>query len=81
MDIKSLLSSSTSLRNISKSMNTMSSSIAKSSLLARNIAKDINKDNLAKSRAIKDDSSFFAKRRQFLLRKKKRRGDRSIYSW
>tara|TARA_B100001094_G_scaffold195009_2_gene189023 strand:+ start:1480 stop:2973 length:1494 start_codon:yes stop_codon:yes gene_type:complete len=49
----------------------MSSSIAKSSLLARNIAKDINKDNLAKSRAIKDDSSFFAKRRQFLLRKKR----------
>ncbi len=71
MDIKSLLSSSTSLRNISKSMNTMSSSIAKSSLLARNIAKNINKDNLAKSRAIKDDSSFFAKRRQFLLRKKR----------
>ena len=71
MDIKSLLSSSTSLRNISKSMNTMSSSIAKSSLLARNIAKNINKDNLAKSRAIKDDSSFFVKRRQFLLRKKR----------
>ena len=64
MAIQSLLSSSTSLRNISSSM-------VRSSVLARNIAKDINKDNLEKTKALERGSSFFRKRNESLLRRKK----------
>ena len=71
MAIQSLLSSSTSLRNISKSMTSISSSMVRSSVLARNIAKDINKDNLEKTKALERGSSFFRKRNESLLRRKK----------
>ena len=71
MAIQSLLSSSTSLRNISKSMTSISSSMVRSSVLARNIAKDINKDNLEKTKSLERGSSFFRKRNELLLRRKK----------
>jgi len=66
-----LVSSADSLTNISKSLTTFASSMSKSSLLARNIAKSLNKDNIFKKQVISDDESFFVKRRQSFLRKKR----------
>ena len=66
-----LVSSADSLTNISKSLTTFASSMSKSSLLARNIAKSLNKDNIFKKQLISDDESFFVKRRQSFLRKKR----------
>lgn len=66
-----LVSSADSLTNISKSLTTFASSMSKSSLLARNIAKSLNKDNIFKKQVISDDESFFVKRRQSFLRRKR----------
>tara|TARA_Y100000766_G_scaffold10117_1_gene7407 strand:- start:4373 stop:5791 length:1419 start_codon:yes stop_codon:yes gene_type:complete len=66
-----LVSSADSLTNISKSLTTFASSMSKSSLLARNIAKSLNKDNIFKNQVISDDESFFVKRRQSFLRRKR----------
>ena len=41
------------------------------SVLCKNIAKDINKDNLEKTKALERGSSFFRKRNESLLRRKK----------
>jgi len=52
-------------------MTSISASMARSSVLARNIAKDINRDNLEKTKALDRGSSFFRKRNETLLRRKK----------
>lgn len=71
MAIKSLLSTSSSLRSIQNSIKTISSGMVKSSVLSKKIAENINKDNVFKRKILDDDQSFFARRRESYLRRRK----------
>ena len=71
MAIKSLLSTSSSLRSIQNSIKTISSGMVKSSVLSKKIAENVNKDNAFKRKLLDDDQSFFARRRESYLRRRK----------
>ena len=71
MDPNALISSTTSLNKISRSFTGLSTGIAKSSFLTRNIAKNINTENRNKRKLISSDASFFRSRREGILRRKR----------
>ena len=71
MAIKSLLSTSSSLRSIQNSIKIISSGMVKSSMLSKKIAENVNKDNIFKRKLLTDDQSFFARRRENYLRRRK----------
>ena len=67
----SLIRSSTSLRNISKTLTSFSKSLNTSTLLAKDIAKTIQASNVKKKRIISEEQSFFVKRRESFFRKRR----------
>lgn len=67
----SLIRSSTSLRNISKTLTSFSKSLNTSTLLARDIAKTIQASNVKKKRIISQEQTFFVKRRESFIRKRR----------
>ena len=67
----SLIRSSTSLRNISKTLTSFSKSLNTSTLLARDIAKTVQASNVKKKRIISQEQTFFVKRRESFFRKKR----------
>ena len=67
----SLIRSSTSLRNISKTLTSFSKSLNTSTLLARDIAKTVQASNVKKKRIISEEQTFFVKRRESFFRKKR----------
>ena len=71
MDPQSLIQSTSSLNNISRSFNGLAAGITRSSFLTRSIAKTVKTDNIGKKKLITSDGNFFRRRRESFLRRKR----------